>query len=52
LLVQPRTAAPFCFVVEDKNDSQMLFVTLELLLMPANSRSFVRRPAIAASPML
>jgi hypothetical protein len=26
-----------------------LFITLELLPMPAHSRGFVRRPAIAAS---
>jgi hypothetical protein len=35
--VQPRTAARFCFAVEDKNYRRMLFVTLELLLMLAYS---------------
>jgi hypothetical protein len=52
LNVQPLTEARFCFTVEDKNYSRMLFVTLELLLIHAHSRWLVRRPAIAASPML
>jgi hypothetical protein len=37
LNVQPRTAAQFCFIVEDKIYCLALFVTPELLLMPAHS---------------
>jgi hypothetical protein len=37
LNVQPRTAAEFYFIVEDKNYSRMLFVMLELQPIPANS---------------
>ena len=37
LNVQPRTAARFCFVVEDKNYCLALFVMLELLPMLADS---------------
>jgi hypothetical protein len=34
LNLQLRTAARFCFIVEDKIYCPALFVTLELLLMP------------------
>jgi len=49
LNVKPRTAARLCFSVEDKNYSRTMFVTPELLPMPAHSRSFGCRPAIAAN---
>jgi hypothetical protein len=52
LNVQPRAAARFYSIVEDKISCLVLFVQPELLLMSAHSRSFVRRTAIAASPLL
>jgi hypothetical protein len=52
LNVQPRTAARFCFTVEDKIYCSAIFVTLELLLMPAHGSSLFGRPAIVANLML
>lgn len=49
--VTPRTAASFCFIVEYKNYSRVIFVTPDLLLMSARSRCYVCRLTKAANPM-